>query len=491
MRKARVLWVPLALMLSGVAAVAGPDLGTVRAGLVAMVDERPEVLAQRLGEMRAMFGMDAPKRPAAGVAKVAPLAGTPQVSSLNLRVALAKLAIYAGANQQLAVIAAQNGQTDAVTLRAGSATLDQVVAMADAAGAPGIQADGNQVTLTRPLIVWEDAELILPDGAEVQMTSDSGAFLLNFGRMRIGAARIWARDPRVDTPDAFRPFVLTAGTGSMQVTGAELHGLGSADAGPYSGLSVVNGGLFRAQDASSIRDTTIRDSGPVSLIRTSNSQVIGNRILGSRGVGLFVAEAQSPVISDNRIIGTRGLQALRITANSTGALVTGNLLAQGENSGALIDRNSADLTFTDNTIALNGAGAMRIQRGACIAISGNLIVANGGPGVGLDRVVNATLVDNIIAFNRAAGLSIAGQEAGWQTDVTRNLIADNGEGVRGATAGRLQMIDNRLEAQYPRLFSGDLGVHTVGYLTARQKGGQGGYLIAPADIAAQPDCGGV
>jgi mannuronan 5-epimerase len=369
-----------------------------------------DIDTHQVSELRKLAGLGAgvpagtPDQPDTPV----PVAGPAAVSSLDVRVALAQLAIHAGANQQLALLQAQGGRSDAIILRGGIASLTEVADLAQTAGLEGLSRDGSKIVLTRPLVVWEGAALEVSDGTQLTMTADSGAFLLSFGHLRIGAATI-----RATTTTRFRPFILAAGVGSLQVNGAHMTGLGTASPGPYSGLSVVSGGLFKSETPSTIVDTTLDDIGSLSLIRTSASVLHGNTLSDSRGVGLYLSDVNGATIAKTLIRRTHGAQSLRITANSRQITVADTQIVGGANSGVLIDRNARDISFSGNSILAQIAGGLRVQRAGCLLIAGNLIAGNGGLGISLERVSAGRLDGNVIAFNRSAGVSISGQACGF------------------------------------------------------------------------------
>jgi hypothetical protein len=242
----------LCLVLALIAIGGGPDMGmtaptaaetaafntaldaiagnTVRTG--------PSGARDDVASIAILLKIDLPTLPSANGNRRAPGASNGIVEQGNLQIALTQLSIEEGTNNQLRVLRGQNGQNDAIFLREGPVTLRDVLAAATAQGLTGISANGPVIHLSRPLVVWQDAALIVEPGDVLELDAATGAFLLGFGNIDIRNATVQTSVGENDGDPAYRPFLLVSGQGSFYAAESEFAGLGMAGLGAFSGIAV-------------------------------------------------------------------------------------------------------------------------------------------------------------------------------------------------------------------------------------------------------------
>ncbi|MES2549622.1 MAG: hypothetical protein V4630_08000, partial [Pseudomonadota bacterium] len=165
----------LAAVLLAVLALAGPlraEPDAVLHGAIARVldggadGEVLAVLADRLAG-----GIVLPEVPQSA----APAAGPMKVLEGDVQAALTQLAILAGGNGHLSLQLAQASTTDVIYILSGTATLPEL----EAAGY--LQRRANGWRLSRPLVLWPGAALVLTKGQLLELDTAGGAFVLSFG----------------------------------------------------------------------------------------------------------------------------------------------------------------------------------------------------------------------------------------------------------------------------------------------------------------------
>lgn len=388
---------------------------------------------------------------------LAPLVAMPpaELQLIDLRIALVQLSIYAGTNDQLSVVRAQPGDAPKViAIRNGTASLadvkDWIAAQDDAAAMLSDQG------LHIPLVVLEGARLTLAPVDELMLNRAGGTFLLNLGTLLVDGATIGVAGAENRTVPEYAPFVVTAGSGMAQITGAQITGLGFSKTAAFSGLAVVNKGLYQPIGRSVLTNSVLRDVGAVTFLGTDDAVIRSNLITDGSHAGLVLNKTEGTDVGGNLITRTQGGSALRVTDGAAGSLIAGNLIFANTNTGVQVTRGSRDTHLVRNILSQNGGVGLSIHRSDCTQVSRNVAMENGKKGIELLSSWHAALTDNQIFGNGSAGLLIADQPNGNETLVERNVFVGNRVGLASASAHVLTLRANDFSNQFPRLVDGDL-----------------------------------
>ncbi|GHC56662.1 NosD domain-containing protein [Neogemmobacter tilapiae] len=436
--------------------------------------------------MRLALGLAAPMALASPPIQSPPLLpGPARAEFADLQAALTQVAILSGANDQLALIKAQQGP--ALYLRGGQTTLPELARMLKLQGDDALTFRDGAYHLSRPLIVWSDAALSILPGEELVMDRAAGAFLISFGDLRLQGGHLSGAGAAPTASPDFAPFVLVAGQGTLWAEGAEFSALGLTGTRLFGGVTVMTQGLTAPKAPVHLLGNQFHAVGKLALIGTDKARVQGNALSGP----LLLDGGQGALLLDNDIRPDFGT-GLRITGGATASRVQGNLV-QGAATGILVDRGAVGLIITGNMVLGNTGDGIRLSRGTCAQVAGNLVQGNAAVGLRLNDQIAASVTGNAFLDNGTAAIDLSGQSIeGGTTRLEANLIAGNREGLRGAGIGSVLMLANRTQDQLPRLFGGEFAAHLPAYLTETQKGEGQSFLITAAGGAAQaaPDCQG-
>jgi hypothetical protein len=212
-----------------------------------------------------------------------------------------------------------------------------------------------------------------------------------------------------------------------------------ARAGTYSPLTTQESFPL---DLSGLAGLTLQGEGTVVLdagltanvfrAAFSRDLVIAGFVL-TRGVnGIGIQTGTNIIIRQNHITGCSG-QGISIGVNSTGVVITENLVADNERIGLLVDGGS-EVTVTQNTMRNNGRSGIAVNT-ARATIVGNLFEGNLTLGINIQSNAAATITNNMVRRNSSTGIDIL---LGSTAELTGNISTNNGGpgfGVqRGSTA---------------------------------------------------------
>lgn len=454
-----------------------PDPAAIRAGIDDLLRN-----PQTFPDLAAL--LDLPPAPIlTGIPETPPFpeAPAPVLHSGKLQLALSQLAIHAGTNGHLALIRAQGDRSDALFLQSGFTDLATLARLAAEQGVDGITAEGQTVTLTRPLVIWMGAGLHLLPGDRLRLSAPDGAFLLNFSRLDVESATL-----ETGGDSDFRPFLLTAGQGTLRLEGSTVTGLGFTRSDTFGGISILSRGLFRPDHPPLIRNTTFTDTGLLFLAGSDGAWVQGNQFLTPRTGGLTLSATRSATVTGNLIHAAQGSAAIRLRDGATDTRLTGNLILNSLRTGVMGEGNLTNLTLAANAIAGSGGVGLLLRRTDCLRLSGNLIADNGAAGVKLVETARTTIARNAILHNSGSGLALQTQPPEARTDLSANLLMSNRDGLSGAGLGPVTLAGDDLTGQLPRLFSGEFAQYLPAYLTARDTGGTTTFATATPAADSTP-----
>ena len=399
--------------------------------------------------------------------------------STELQLALTQLAIHAGTNNQIRVLRAQGDRRDALILQSGVASLQELAAIGKAQGLDGISQNGDVVRLTRPLVVWLGAGLRLEPGDQLQMDARSGAFLLGFGQIEMVGATV-TTSGYATAANAYRPFVLITGQGTIFAQDSTFSGLGMVGADPFGGLMVSQRGLFAPEFPPTLDGNVFHDMGVVGMSGVTGGIITSNSVTLGRGGGLALAAVQGAVVAGNNVTTTMGGAGIKVV-NGANVQVTGNLVTRGARNGISIGGNSKGVEISGNAVLANAETGIATQRATCVLVTGNSIAKNGASGLRLNESGISRVQGNALVMNTTAGLNVSAQTKGGRIEISDNLLAANRVGLTGVAIGEVVLDQNNLSAQMPRLFDGEFSQYLAGYLTEVQQQSDTDFRIAPRD----------
>ncbi|KAF0114536.1 MAG: Uncharacterized protein FD150_1501 [Rhodobacteraceae bacterium] len=433
---------------------AKPDanlLGLIRAELADSANgETLLALADRLSP-----GQSRPAVPFSGL----PGSQAPaKVRAGEIQAALTQLSILSGGNGHLALYLAQASGTDVIHVVSGVATLSDLGDL--------IQRRTTGWHLSRPLVVWPGAALILGPGEELQLDTASGAFLLSFGDVRMTGATLRGDTGTNPTVPTFRPFLLVTGQGTLWAEKSTFADLGFRGPVAFRGVTVLTGGLMKPAVSPVILDSRFESVFSLSFEGADGMNVSGNRFAGAGAAAISIHDGVRILLADNRISGTTEGAGIRLSGALRKVTLVANLVSNGGRNGVQIDGATHGLVLQGNVITGNAQTGVSIRNASCVAVQGNIIAMNGTTGLRLSQSGTARIADNTILSNAGSGIELAAQSGLGPVLLSDNALASNREGLRAAGLGEVRLRGNNLAKQLPRQFAGDFAPWLGAYLTA-------------------------
>jgi Periplasmic copper-binding protein (NosD) len=399
--------------------------------------------------------------------------------STDLQLAMTQLSMHIGSNNQIRVLRAQGDRRDALIVQSGFTTLRDLAKTAEDQGIDGLRMVNGVARLTRPLVVWLGAGLKLEPGDELQMEGASGAFLLGFGQIEMLGASVHAGRTGA-APEAFRPFVLITGQGTIYAERTKFTGLGMVGADPFGGVVVSQRGLFEPEFPPTLSQNTFEDVGVLGFIGVTNGVIAGNLVKSGRGGGISLVGVQHAQVTENVVVGTKGGAGVKV-ANGTDVQLAGNLISGGARNGISIGGNSKGVRISGNAVLTNAETGIASQRATCVLVTGNSIARNGASGLRLNESGVSRVQGNALVLNTNSGLHVGAQRKGGRIEVADNLLAGNRVGLTGVAIGEVVLDQNNLSGQMPRLFDGEFSQYLAAYLTQVQQHSDKSYRILARD----------
>ena len=419
-----------------------------------------------VAQIAGLYGVKPAPRPQALAEVTLPSGDAAKVAAGDTQIALTQLSISEGTNNQLRVQQAQHNSKAGIFISAGVISLQDLATAAQAQGIAGIAMADGVVTLSRPLVIWQGATLLIHPGDVLQMQAAEGAFLLNFGKLDLRGATLRS-DVAADVPETqYRPFVLTSGSGQVYAEANQFQALGMAELGPFAGFVISTQGLFASTTPSVLRGNRFEDIGGVALIGTKAAQVTQNAFLASRGGALILAQVGAGAVLGNTIYATKAGAGLRVTARSKDTLIAGNLVLGGQGNGVQVDGGSFGITLRGNAVLDNAQSGLAAKTASCLSVKDNVIAANGAVGLRLTKTGYVQVAGNALVGNAGSAIAVGAQLTKARMELNSNLMAQNQIGLTGAALHLVTLRDNDLSAQLPRIFDGEFAQYQAAFLTS-------------------------
>ncbi len=468
------LWPSLVAILAAAGPLAGPAAAQPDAilhGAIARVldaggdTEVLAVLADRLAG-----GVELTEAPKAAAVSAEPM----KALEGDVQAALTQLSILAGGNGHLSLQLAQASTTDVIYLLSGTATLPAL----EAAGY--LQRRANGWRLSRPLVLWPGAALVLSPGDLLELDTSAGAFVLSFGDVRLSGATLRGDGGKNARVPGFRPFLLVTGQGSFHAERSTFADLGFDGPAAFRGVSVLTGGLMKPSSAPVVTRSRFQDVFSLSFEGADGMVVTRNRLSRAGAAAISVKDGRGVLLSGNRIAGTDSGAGIRLSGALQDVVIAANVIAGGGRNGVQIDGKTLRLGLRANVILDNAGTGISLGPATCVAVQGNIIAGNGTAGLRLSRTGAARVADNAVTDNGSAGIEVAAQSGLGPVLLSDNLLRGNREGLRAAGLGEVRLAGNDLTRQTPRQFAGDFSPWLGAYL-----GADDGFVISAA-ANAQP-----
>lgn len=423
------------------------------------------VLADRLAG-----GLTLPEVPTEGEVTTEPM----KALEGDVQAALTQLSILAGGNGHLSLQLAQASTRDVIYLLSGRATLSEL----EAAGY--LQRRVNGWRLSRPLVLWPGAALVMSPGELLELDTAAGAFVLSFGDVRITRATLRGDGGQNARVPQFRPFLLVTGQGSFRAEGSTFADLGFDGPVAFRGVSVLTGGLMKPAVAPVVVRNRFQNVFSLSFEGGDGLVLTRNRIAGAGAAAVSVRDGHGMVLAGNRIGQTDSGAGIRLSGALQDVVIAGNVITGGARNGLQIDGRTQRLGLRGNVILDNQGSGVSLGRANCVAVQGNIIAGNGTAGLRLTRTGSVRIADNAVLDNGSAGIEVEAQSGLGPVLLSDNVLRGNREGLRAAGLGEVRLSGNDLTSQTPRQFAGDFTPWLGPYLSA------GDGLVIPAAITAAP-----
>lgn len=403
------------------------------------------------------------------------------VSVSNARLALMQLVTATGESGAARMMQDDGGAArDAIYLQSGEASLSELAATLAETHPDALTLDDGTATARLPIVVLQGAELTVGAGETLALDPEAGAFVLSLGRVVVDGAAILGA---AGGADGFRPFLAGVGQDSLSLSDSSFTGLGFGDGAYSAGVSLTGRGLLGNGASAPISGNTFRDLRGVTVSGIDAPEIIDNDFEASRGTALRIDGGSGGRVAENLFAATGGAHALKISGTDHIA-VARNRFEDGAGKAVRIDNEVNGVRFAENFVTGFAGTAITLAEGAgCVQLSYNVIAGNGGAGVKAERMGTLVFDGNVLSGNRGPGIALAEQRPGARSLLIRNTLADNRSGIRATGIEMLRLAQNDLDAQRPRLLSGDLDQITPAFLRAER--GPGSADIAVRGVAAE------
>ncbi len=356
-----------------------------------------------------------------------------------------------------------------LTLQGGAFSLDDIHSALEKAGnTEALSKVDGEYSLHYPLFIMSTAKLQINAGETLVLSTGEGVFVLNIGNLSIVKAQLSGSNQR-NRIGEFKPFILTALGGGMDIVGSKLSNLGFGDRTYMRGIDVVSNLLFPIQTRTRLVANRILDVGSIEMIGMKQIDIRNNLIINSEDSAIRVRNVESGQLRNNIIVGSRH-HGVHLTDNPKNLMISGNVISGGRGAGIYASGGVSRAQISDNLLLDNAQDGIALEGAACSEISGNSIYQNGKGGIAATNSLAMQFQKNLIVGNGGAAIAIVG---GIATDdrhlLKQNRFIDNQTGVLARHSPKLEMTGNDFSRQLPVLFAGELKRNLPQYLARAGK----------------------
>lgn len=449
------------LGLCAVPAQATPDwqLVELRAQLSDLSDALREDTSVREKTVPELMGsIDIPELEGLPVpAPAIPTDATPiELGWIDKRHALAAVSqIYGGQDNRDVMEAGRAMDNEALEIRAGVLTLDQLRQRLTARHLGRDIATGADV-LRIPLVIGRDATLRIGADELLLLGQEDGAFIVNFGRLEVFGGEISADRAHDETAEDFSPFITSVGSGTVHLSGATFKRLGFGYTAKFAGFSIMAHPTMQPDARNTIENSRFDDLVTLALVGVGHVEVRGNRFFDMRRNPLLISRSPNAVIEGNLFSGETPTNAIRVANGSVNSRLVRNVVLEGSRAGLLVSSGSDNAVVSRNVIWRRNGGGVKLFDVTCGLVEMNLILDDKQKGVEIRSSRDALLRDNRIIGNHNAGVWVSANTPDTMTYMVGNLLRENGSGLSAASGGSIALKGNDLSNQFPRFLDGDI-----------------------------------
>lgn len=432
-------------------------------------------LARDLFDIAGVSGstQTAVRPPVTDISKVAQNAPDPkatgnagELSLVPIELVLSQFSLQIGSNHHLELKEAQSHPDKVVlVLRSGKWSLSDIAQrLAERDQGELFKRTPNGFRATLPIVVWNDAALHLGRGDHLELATETGAFLLNAGEIKVETGSVAGSSGKNSFED-FRPFVLTGLGGRTHLAGGTFSNLGFGDRPHMRGVSFVSSPFFPRNTQALLIGNQFDKVQSIELSDVTGARIERNLVTNATGSGLRIDGSRETDVIQN-VFASSSHHGLTLGARSRNILIDGNLFVGNKRAGVFAGGGVVASTLSGNLLAGNAKSGIFLTASGCVNLTGNLLYGNGHWGVVSKRSFKVSFDDNIFVRNIGPGLEI---EGGLFPDdhvqVTGNDFIANQAGVTADGYTSILFTNNDFTAQRPILFAGDLVSRTVDYLS--------------------------
>lgn len=304
--------------------------------------------------------------------------------------------------------------------------------------------EGRRYTFNLPLLVGPNATLVISgaDVEELRLNRNSGAYLVNAGRLIVYNTRITGWDATLQAPApldyqnraSFRPFIAAWGGSITDIARSIITHLGFAGTKAY-GLTYSSGPeVLRKNQAIGLRRPTGRviDNSFQHMLygfysyEADDVAVVGNEYRDNLVYGIDPHDySRRLLIGYNTVYGTAIKHGIIVSREVDDSWIVGNLSFDNRGSGVMLDRDSSGNLIYANAVFGNHQDGIVLFESSCNIVAANLLRGNRRDGIRSRNSWDIGLFGNVVAESQGRAISsyTADLAANSQRSA-RNLVLD-------------------------------------------------------------------
>lgn len=269
-----------------------------------------------------------------------------------------------------------------------------------------------------PIVVGQKGILeIDKQTQELRLSQESGAFLVNDGRMFIRDTKVtgWREKENgpatFRSPNEFRPFLLSWGGTETYIVNSKMASFGYANSKSY-GVSIsqytpnMAKVLKRPEPTGWIIGSEFSDMWYGFYCYETNDFVVKSNTYKDNIVYGIDPHDRSHrlIIADNTVYGTKKKHGIIISREVNDSFIFNNRSYDNKLSGLVIDRNSVNNLIAYNEIYKNHTDGITLYESGDNLLWGNKVISNRRHGIRIRNSVNIRLYENVSMANGLTGL---------------------------------------------------------------------------------------
>ncbi|MBU1330680.1 MAG: mannuronan 5-epimerase AlgG [Gammaproteobacteria bacterium] len=269
-----------------------------------------------------------------------------------------------------------------------------------------------------PIVVAQGATLhVDPQTADLRLSQERGAFLVNDGKLFITSTRLTAWREADNAPATFRegkefrPFLVSWGGSELYIASSVVTSLGYDNSKSY-GVSItqytpgMHERLQRAEPTGWLIDSEFVDHWYGFYCYEAQNVVIkGNTYRDNIVYGIDPHDrSHGLIIAENTVHGTKKKHGIIISREVDDSWIINNKSYDNKLSGIVIDRNSVRNLIAYNEVYQNHADGITLYESSNNLLWGNQVLNNKRHGIRVRNSVDIKLYENVSAANGLTGV---------------------------------------------------------------------------------------